>query len=86
MKKYLLIPIFLILFCGCNATTEPIQMTIVKISCQEGSWREDCYTLLKSEDGKTARMVGDWGSVGDKISGYWSEGCTLNPNGFSRYK
>jgi len=67
--------------CDLNGDTTEIQMTIMEIQTTDDG--QFTMTLVKSMDGKVDRIRGDWGSKGDVISGYWTEGH-LDPqsNGF----
>lgn len=77
--------IFFLVSCG---TAVPIEMTIVSVvkDTEWGCIGEDYKTYIRSEDGKTDYMCGQWGVVGDKISGFWHAGHleSIN-NGFRRY-
>jgi hypothetical protein len=77
------------LLMGCGRS-EPITMKITHVVKEGTKWGcigEDYKTYLKSEDGKIDFLCGQWGKVGDTISGYWYSECmeSMN-NGFRRYK
>lgn len=76
---------------GCKddkSVSTPITMTVVDtyedtapMGCIGTNWN----TLVRSDDGKTEKMCGRYGKVGDKISGCWVTG-SYDPyaNGFRR--
>lgn len=83
---FIILTISLLLGCG---TSVPIEMTIVRVEKESTKWGcigEDHKTYLRSEDGKTDYMCGQWGVVGDKISGFWhANHLESSQNGFRRY-
>lgn len=94
-KKVLLIALALFVY-GCQlsvfppASVEPITMKInvvVKENTKWGCIGEEHKTYFRSEDGKVDYWCGQWGKVGDKVSGYWHTGHSEGiRNGFKRFE
>jgi len=73
-----------------DVSIEPIIMKISIVEKENTAWGcigEAYKTYFRSEDGKMAYWCGQWGKVGDKVSGYWHTGHLDGlRNGFKRFK
>lgn len=66
--------------------TSPVEMVITEVYLEDspmGCIGTNWHTILRAEDGRSAKVCGKWGKPGDKVSGFWIAGASdPNRNGF----
>ena len=74
--RYFILSITLLSLVGCSTgVTKPVSGKIIKIGKEYAPMscvgKGTHYTVVKLQDNHVATLCGDYGNVGDKISGYW---------------
>lgn len=91
MKRVLLLAALAAVLSGCGTTTE-VDVTITKLVTEDkdSSWGcagTNIRTLYKGSNGHIGYLCGDYGTVGDMFTMYYTTGA-FDPahNGFSMYR